>query len=556
MKTLVVLCVLATTTTIVWSKCSDPAKAHDCNECLLDPDCRYCPGPISQQGGCFGGACTDLGRHCVQKVEKKGRACHDSHGSTGLWLTNQLQCGRGVHGSKGQGKGEISGTEVAAVSARGKGEISGTEVAAVSARILKSGFVVTALLHVVGVSALSGPAAPFLLAAGAIAFLSYDIMEKIQQKSLKKEYELLMSAAQYFMKSLDGEDKSKPDGLVEALHILITLIKRIPEDDAKMKAVQEKVKEVKTLEGKITQSDEVAELRAHTKTLEDLVIKMKQQLDFVHKRLVEQRTRVRKVILLASEEAKRVICVAKDIGKQIFGEEFNKIMGIWSKVLAVVSVAVVGIDGVMNGAEMVSEIAEGGIETASVLAGDLPTAAIHLAEVREFFEEENEEDVRDRVARILCDLENRNMARDMENMIIESLNDAQVIVVPSSASSKRSRSRSETAICEGSSTKTVDSSEDSPFDRAMRKSEHSIQSHASFTEICELPRQDSLSSFLRGPSHTSSSASLEPSTDFRTLPVTSSRNIGEFTPGQSKKVVYDSGATSILTRRRNAGGNP
>ena len=420
---------------VVWvplalSKCSDRNKEGNCMACLSDPKCRYCPGRISEtRASCMFGCERVLERKCVENKEKHGRVCHGYH-----WLTSQPQCGR-------ETKYQVDEEEEdeTFVSRMEKRPVKAEHVLAVGSRVLKSGFIVTALLHVVGVSALSGPAAPFLLAAGAVAFLSYDIMEKIHQKSLKKQYESMMQAAQDFMYALEGNTKKDPKsgGLVLALHEMIQVIRGVPDINAHVRKIEDQLREIEMLE---KQAQEHAHSEASRKRMEDIQTKteklepllkmLKQKLDEEYRKLRVQRTRVKALIESTSEITNQVICMAKDIGHRIFGEKFDKVLGVWSKVLAAVSVCVVGVDGIVNGAEMVSNVVEGGLETATVLGGDLPTAAIHIAEIREFFENEDEEDVRTRLRRILCELENRQVARRMENMVMDSLYQANEFVKP------------------------------------------------------------------------------------------------------------------------------
>ena len=265
------------TAPISWSKCSDKDKAGNCHECLSDSNCRWCPGRISEvRASCFFGRCTDnLGRGCVQNKEKHSRVCHGFQ-----WLTHQPQCGR-------ESKYAVVSDEKDETGTSRNRPVKAEQVAAVGARVLKSGFIVTALLHAVGVSALAGPAAPFLLAAGAIAFLSYDVLEKIHQESLKKQYEHLMLAAQDFMYALEGDDtdKHEPGGLVGALHGMIGVIKSIPELNRHMKMIEDQLQLVEKLESQAlshSQSDSVREAlkdtKKRTEAMEPLLEELKQKL--------------------------------------------------------------------------------------------------------------------------------------------------------------------------------------------------------------------------------------------------------------------------------------
>eukprot|EP00938_MAST-03A_sp_MAST-3A-sp1_P003229 g3229.t1 len=559
--------ILVVSVPLALSKCSDSSKAGNCMACLSDPNCRYCPGRISEtRTSCLHGECERvLERKCVQKLEKYGRVCHGF-----WWLMDQPQCG---HETKYRRDDVVEDEKF--VLRTEKGPVKAEHVLAVGSRVLKSGFIVTALLHAVGVSALAGPAAPFLLAAGAVAFLSYDVMEKIHQKSLKKQYESLMEAAQDFMYALEGNTKKRSEsgGLVLALHEMINVIKGIPTINARVKQIEDQLHKLKMLEKQAKEHShseasrkQIEDMLRQTEALEPLLGQLKRKLKEENEKIRVQRTRVKALIQSTSEITNQVICTAKEIGHRIFGEKFDKVLGVWSKVLAAVSVCVVGVDGIMNGAEMAADVAEGGLETATVLGGDLPTAAIHIAEIREFFEHEDEDDVRVRVRRILCELENRQAARGMEDMVMDSLYGANEFVVPGARRRRVPRShRDESShddVCldvEEGSTKTrggSTKSDEPELERAFRVSEDSfsrLTSHLSCASEA-FPRDDSSVSSSVSSHHDSPtlrgvgedfSSSLQPPN----LPVVSSDKVGDFEKGQSKIVEYRSGARSVLKRR-------
>jgi len=285
------------------------------------------------------------------------------------------------------------------------GGVSANHVLGVTTRVLKTAFVTSVVLHTFfGVSVLSGPAAPFLIAGGALFFLAYGIFEKKLQESYKKQLESLTAAADSLLRAFGDNrggmlfvlkqlvDASEGYGVMHDMKIRMQRQLQRTED-------AEKALEARVHDSELSQNLHAMDEGLHS--LEGTLRKMSAEIERQHDHIEQLKVKVLEGLRGLGALLRRVKCEAEHVARQIFGKSFKKVMGVWDKVLAGASVAVAGYD-LSQITTTLDGLAEGGMETGRALAELLGTG-IHAQEIREFFEREENEKAVEGIRKALTD---------------------------------------------------------------------------------------------------------------------------------------------------------